>query len=233
MGKANDLAGQKFGRLLVVKQAEERKYGGIVWECLCDCGNTVFVTAQSLRKGETQSCGCIRKEQENIAGMRFNRLIALEPTDKRYRRCIVWKCQCDCGSMVYVAANRLRNNNVMSCGCLNLELSGERLKKVNTTHGERRTRLHKIWSSMKERCNNPNNPAYKHYGGRGIKVCEEWNDFLPFRDWAMSHGYDKDAPFGQCTIDRIDNDEGYSPDNCRWVDMTVQNNNKRNTKKNN
>ena len=80
---------------------------------------------------------------------------------------------------------------------------------------------------MKDRCNNPNCHDYKRYGGRGITVCDEWqHDFMPFRNWALSNGYDYDAPYGMCTLDRIDNNGMYSPDNCTWRSMNQQNRNK-------
>lgn len=94
------------------------------------------------------------------------------------------------------------------------------------------SRLHIVWRSMNQRCYNPNKKSYPRYGGRGITVCDEWrNDFQAFYEWAIANGYDENADRYQCTIDRIDNDKGYSPDNCRWVDMKVQNNNKSNSKK--
>ena len=83
---------------------------------------------------------------------------------------------------------------------------------------------------MKARCQNPKTEQYHNYGDRGIKVCQEWQKYELFRDWAMSHGYDPNASFGQCTIDRIDVDGNYEPSNCRWVDLKTQANNKR-TKK--
>ena len=83
---------------------------------------------------------------------------------------------------------------------------------------------------MKQRCLNPKSKAYVHYGGRGITVCDEWKDsYDAFYKWAVANGYDENASRGQCTIDRIDNDKGYSPDNCRWTTMLVQNNNQRKT----
>ena len=126
---------------------------------------------------------------------------------------------CDCGRETIVAQSSLRSGVTQSCGCLMRELSSKRATK----HGGRKTRLYRIWDNMKSRCSNPTKGNYKEYGGRGIKVCEEWlHDFAAFRDWALANGYD-DA----LTIDRIDNDKGYSPDNCRWITQAEQNRNQR------
>lgn len=95
-------------------------------------------------------------------------------------------------------------------------------------HGESYTRLHKVWNGMKQRCNDPNGKEYDRYGGRGIRVCEEWLSYVNFRDWALANGYDATAPKGVCTLDRIDNDGNYEPSNCRWVSLSEQYANKSN-----
>ena len=95
-------------------------------------------------------------------------------------------------------------------------------------HGETRTRLYNVWNGMKQRCNDPNGKLYHRYGGRGIKVCDEWMDYNNFRDWAMSNGYDENAPHGKCTLDRIDNDGNYEPKNCKWASSIEQSVNKGN-----
>lgn len=99
------------------------------------------------------------------------------------------------------------------------------------THGQSKTRLYGIWCGMKSRCTNPNHPKYKDYGGRGIDVYDGWlHDFSAFRDWALSNGYDDNASIGQCSLDRINNDKGYHPDNCRWASAKEQSYNKRNNR---
>ena len=102
-------------------------------------------------------------------------------------------------------------------------------RKKQTSHGGTHTRLYKVWGSMRTRCYNENADNYYLYGGRGIKICDEWENFENFRDWAMSHGYDPYAPYGECTLDRIDPNGDYCPENCRFVSSLVQANNKNTT----
>lgn len=105
----------------------------------------------------------------------------------------------------------------------------ELMSKRASKHNGFGTRLYSIWNSMRQRCNNANSKAYRNYGGRGITICPEWDDYSVFRDWAYSSGYDDSAMRGECTLDRVDVDGPYSPDNCRWATMRLQSNNKRNT----
>ena len=149
----------------------------------------------------------------NLVGKRFGRLTVNE-FDRLQNHKTYWKCVCDCGLTVIATGNNLRSGNTKSCGCLRRETAAASGKK-NATHAEShssRTRLYTIWCGMRQRCNNPNRDAYELYGGKGIKVCAEWEDYSAFREWAMSNGY-RDT----LCIDRVDNKRGYEPSNCRWI----------------
>lgn len=163
---------------------------------------------------------------KDMGGERFGRLAVLGPTDKRNHRRVVWRCECDCGNIVEVDGSYLRNGDTRSCGCLHDELASERGKAFLKTHGGYYDRLHHVWTGMLTRCRNPNHPEFYRYGGRGIKVCEAWeHSYQAFKAWAYSHGYDDSAPRGECTIDRIDFDKGYCPENCRFISIREQNRN--------
>lgn len=154
----------------------------------------------------------------DLTGKRFGRLVVIEKAPSKNKR-TMWKCQCDCGIIKNVSAIGLTKGTSKSCGCYNLEKLSERAK-----HNMSKTRLYKIWSCMKYRCNNDNYPQTKFYKRKGIKLYEPWNDFNNFYEWA------KDKYFEGSSIDRINTNGDYEPNNCRFADSYIQANNKTNNR---
>lgn len=157
---------------------------------------------------------------KDLSGQRFGRLTVIRRAEGEYPR-PYYECICDCGNKIVVEGKRLTSSNTRSCGCLHRQQLVER----NYKHGERYTRLYKTWLSMKQRCS-VHRDKYKQWEGRGIKVCEEWNNsFLSFKEWAEANGYNDTL-----TIDRIDVNGNYEPTNCRWITKAEQQFNKTNTR---
>lgn len=161
----------------------------------------------------------------DLTGQRFGKLTVISkdedyirPSGKREHR---YLCRCECGREVTVIKSNLIRNT-RSCGCL----KGKYISASKITHGMSNSRLYQIWQNMKNRCYNPNVDRYNRYGGRGIKVCDEWKDnFQTFYEWSMNHGYSDNL-----SIDRKDVNGNYTPDNCRWISMDKQADNKSNSR---
>lgn len=238
MGRAIDMVGKKCGRLFVLRRVENSRDGKARWLCLCDCGNEIIVAGKDLRSGNTKSCGCYQKDIAHnrrfvdLTGKRFGRLTVLAKSERQRNKRILWVCRCDCGKVVEVAGRDLSCGDTKSCGCLKIEAASHRAKE-RVIHGGTDDRLFGVWTGMKRRCRpygNPENTIH-NYSDRGIKVCPEWEaDYSAFRKWAYANGYDETAPKWKCTLDRIDPDGNYEPSNCRFVDMKVQQNNRRNNR---
>lgn len=152
----------------------------------------------------------------DLTGKRFGRLVVIDQdfTNKRTK----WNCICDCGKIKSIQATHLMSGASLSCGCY----QKERASQSSKGHGLTGTSLHNRWKAMKQRCNNPNDAKFKDYGGRGICICKEWEHFENFLEWSLANGYSKNLE-----LDRIDNDKGYSPDNCRWCETIINNHNRR------
>lgn len=164
----------------------------------------------------------------DLTGKKFNRLTVLERVESKNKKTL-WKCKCDCGNITIVETYNLRHGSTKSCGCYYKEQKNKFYQDC-ITHNKTHTRLYVVWAGMKQRCYCKTSLHYKIYGGRGITICDEWlgcDGFQNFYNWSMKNGYrDTGTKRNKITIDRIDVNKGYSPDNCRWVDYYVQANNK-------
>lgn len=152
-----------------------------------------------------------------LTGQRFGKLTVIKRAEQNSKSGnAMWVCKCDCTNDVTVIGSHLRSGHTTSCGC-------NRISERSMGHSK--DRLYRTWMGMHNRCYNHNHDRFKWYGGKGISICDEWHEFISFRAWALSNGYTDEL-----TIDRIDADRNYCPDNCKWVDMKVQANNRSNNR---
>jgi hypothetical protein len=220
MGKKIDLVGMRFGKLTVIRDSEERYAlnGAIIWECLCDCGRTIFVKSSNLVRGHTTDCGCFWESKiKELIGQEFGRLTIIGLSDKKVPKRVFVECLCSCGEIITVNYHHLVSGHTQSCGCLKIELQ--------TIHGhakrDKKSKLYETRSNILQRCYNPKNKFYYLYGGRGIRVYGKWREsFIYFKEDVLREI--GPCPLDKDTLDRIDSDGHYEPGNIRWATRKEQ-----------
>lgn len=244
--KYRNMIGKKIWRLTVVEY--KRVNNGIrdipYFRCKCECGNEIETVAAAVLSGHTKSCGCYKldkfksidrgeyefpKNHISQIGEKYGNLTIIDCIRKNNEN--FFKCHCDCGNEIETRVTGVLSGKTVSCGCYRRSKEFiESVAKKSKKHGFSHTRIYHIYKGMIDRCYNENALYYKKYGGRGIRVCDNWlnkdnyEGLKNFYNWALDNGYEKDL-----TIDRIDNDGPYAPWNCRWVTQTIQNINKGDT----
>jgi len=225
------MIGKKFEHLTVIKALDEKviKYNDRQkfrqWVCQCDCGRTRIARDDILRRGMAKTCGdknCEYKGSRliDLTGKRFGKLTVIERAadyiSPKGKATTQWRCKCDCGNETVARTDLLRHGYTQSCGCINA-----------TQGGAWKLPMYQTYSGMMDRCYNQKCESYPHYGARGITVCDEWkNSALAFCEWSFANGYKENSGL---SIDRIDVNGNYCPENCRWTDIKTQNNNKTDT----
>lgn len=164
------------------------------------------------------------RKSKDLSGKRYYRLVVLRQVWRDGDPHAYWECKCDCGNTKIIRKDSLENGHAKSCGCYLQERYKDGHLRI---HDKEEKKLYRTWQSMKQRCYNPKCNAYKDYGGRGIKICEQWMNYEVFREWSQANNFDEKAKGHELSIDRIDVNGDYEPNNCRWVGHETQNYNKR------
>lgn len=215
------LVGQKYGKLTILEVCEVQDKKKRKVFCQCECGSQKHITLTNLTSGKSKSCGCVTSKNIGLdfTGKTYFKLTVIKMLESKIGGQQKALCRCECGNEKTTTIAKLNAGRVKSCGCL----IKERASTLTLSHGLSRSRIYITWNNMKNRCRNPKLKEYVNYGGRGITVCDKWlNDFQAFNDWAMANGYSDDL-----SIDRIDTNGNYEPDNCRFTTAIIQGRNQR------
>lgn len=210
-----DITNQQFGNWTAQCFIGITKEGA-TWQCVCTCGTIRNVPRTRLLRGKSTNCGCRRVASQDLTGQTFNRWTVITLADIKNRQ-RWWRCQCDCGNQGIIPTSSLRKNISQSCGCLQKE------SFTNWKHGQSRHPLYPTWAGMMSRCYTTTDSGFHRYGGRGIIVCDRWHSLLAFIE---DMG---ERPSPKHSIDRINNDGNYGPDNCRWATKLEQAENRHTT----
>lgn len=217
MNKQINYTGKSINGLQVLGKAKTNNRKSAYWTVKCICGRVFETRSQALKSG-IKSCGCIKNNFEDLSNTRSKKLLITDKT-KIIKRTYYYYCICDCGKEKWISRNNLRNFRTKSCGCI--------VKESAKTHGLTKHYLYSTWIGMKGRCYCKNNPKYKNYGARGIKICDRW-----IKGDCNNHGFVcflqdmGDRPLNY-SLDRINVDGNYCKENCRWANSTIQSSNKR------
>lgn len=204
-----DIIDKKFNKIKIIKLDHVNADSSKMWLCMCDCGKQFVKNNRDILRGKNSGCReC--QSRVDLTGEKIGFLTILKRDFSKKGRS-VWLCVCDCGNQVSKLGTVLQRGDNKGCSeCLAIFKAD-----MHTKHGGSRggkSRLFEIWKGMRKRCLNPKAVRYNRYGGRGIKVCVEWNDFAIFRDWALNNNYTDNL-----TIDRLNPNDDYKPSNCEWV----------------
>lgn len=226
------IIGEKYGKLTIIEETDIKKSGKIYVKAMCDCGNTKIIQMSHIRTGRIKTCGCYQKESVGERSKRdyqerYNKLRIIKEVERtipKYRRVLV---ECDCGKVFETNLQDIKSGNTKSCGCYKLK----RIRETKVTHGDSyrvnigTTTEYTTWKAIKQRCYYKKHQFYYMYGGRGIKVCDRWLE--SYENFLTDMGR---KPSPEYSIDRIDSDGDYTPENCRWATPKEQRGNRRTNK---